>query len=370
MKLRLTFVAFVVFFSAFSGRSQSFGPGFDKEEYLEMLRVTLITHTDEPIAPWKEGDLPRPTHKMVYRSPEVGLRNRWDLWTNGNRDAMISVRGTTADLVSWLENGYAAMVPATGSLHLADDFTFDYRLADNPRATVHVGWLTGMAYLSRDILPKMDSCIAAGIRRFYLTGHSQGGAITYLLTAHLYRLQQTGRFPADVKFKTYCSAAPKPGNLYFAYDYEHLTGNWAYTVINTADWVPEVPFSLQTKDDFNTVNPFTDAKASIKKQKFPVNLVMNMLYNQMTRPANKALKNYRKNLGKRAYKMVTRTLPQYKEPVFADNNNYVRTGTCILLYADEAYYKLFPDDKAQIFMHHKMQPYYYLAQKLDDTGKK
>ncbi len=71
-------------------------------------------------------------------------------------DAIISIRGTTGDMVSWLENGYAAMVPAQGSLKLDNTFTFDYHVADDSRATVHVGWLTGMAYLSRDVLPRSD----------------------------------------------------------------------------------------------------------------------------------------------------------------------------------------------------------------------
>lgn len=357
------FVAFCLLLSVSAVRAQSFTPGFNKDEYLEMLRITQ----HQVDTPWKPMDVPRPlNHRMVYRSPVVGLQNRWDLWTNGTRDAVISVRGTTADMVSWLENGYAAMVPAQGKLKLANDFTFDYHLADNPRASVHVGWLTGTAYLSRDILPKIDSCVKAGIRQFYLLGHSQGAAINYLLTAHLRHLQKMGRIPADVLFKSYCSAAPKPGNLYFAYDYEYATrGGWSCTVINTADWVPEVPFSLQTKNDFNTINPFTDAKKAIRKMKFPINLVLGGMYSQMVRPAGKALKRYQKNLGKRAHKLVMRTLPESALPTFADNNHYVRTGDCTLLYADEAYYKLYPnDDKTKLFIHHHPAVYYYLAQKL------
>lgn len=368
MNFRLPIAAFCLLLSFTVLRAQTFGPGFSQEEYLEMLRITQC-QTDTP---WKHTEVPLPLlHRMVYRSPVMGLENRWDLWTNGSRDAVISIRGTTAELVSWLENGYAAMVPAQGTLKLANDFNFNYHLANNPRATVHVGWLTGTAYLSRDILPKMDSCIQAGIRNFYLLGHSQGAAINFLLTAHLRQLQKTGRIPADIKFKSYCSAAPKPGNLYFAYDYEHSTqGGWSYTVVNTADWVPEVPFSLQTKDDFNDINPFTNAKKAIRKMKFPINLVLGGMYSQMTRPSAKALKRYQKNLGKRAYKLVTRSLPEYQQPVYANNNNYVRTGDCILLYADEAYYKLYPnDDKTKIFIHHHPAVYYYLAQKLAESNK-
>jgi hypothetical protein len=61
----------------------------------------------------------------------------------------------------------------------------------------------------------------------------------------------------DIKFKTYCSAAPKPGNLYFSYDYEADNQiGWSFTVVNGADWVPELPVSIQSIGDFNKTNPF------------------------------------------------------------------------------------------------------------------
>lgn len=357
--------ALLFLLASYTAKAQTLAPGFDKEEYLEMLRITQY----QVDTPWKKLNVPQPLrHRLVYRSAETGMRNRWDLWTNGKNDAVISVRGTTADPVSWLENGYAAMVPAQGSLKVTDDFTFDYHLADNPRATVHVGWLTGLASMSRDILARMDSCIAAGITQFYLLGHSQGAGINFMLTAHLYDLQKKGRIPANIRFKTYCSAAPKPGNLYFAYEYEYLTqAGWSYTVVNSADWVPEVPFSLQTKDDFNTTNPFTDAKQMLKKQKFPVNLVLTSIFNQLSRPVTKAVKRYKKNLGERVYKMVNKNMPGHAMPVFAGNNNYTRTGKMVVLYADGPYYALFPDSKTNVFAHHFIEPYYYLAQKLGDV---
>lgn len=347
-----------------TSNAQTFAPGYNKEEYLEMLRIAQY----QVDTPWtKAYDLPQPLrHKLEYRSAEVGMKNRWDLWINGNNDAVISVRGSVGDMLSWLENGYCAMVPAQGSLKITSDYTFNYHLADNPRATVHVGWLTGLAFLASDIEARIDSCVKAGIKQFYLTGHSQGGAITYMLTAHLYHLQKKGKIPADVRFKTYCGAAPKPGNLYFAYDYEYLTRNgWAFNVVNAYDWVPEVPFSIQTSSDFNAVSPFSDAKKMIRKQKFPINLLLGMLYNQLMNPPRKAVKNYKKNLGKRAHKMINRSLPDFKMPVYADNGNYVRTGVTILLYPDTEYRSKFPDSETNVFCHHMPAPYYYLAQKMD-----
>lgn len=199
------------------------------------------------------------------------------MWThNTERIAAISIRGTTASSTSWLENFYAAMVPATGSLKLAKDNVFNYQFATNPRASVHVGWLMGLGYMAKDIKLKIDSCYKLGYRDFYLTGHSLGGGISFMLTAYLRMLQKNGQPPVDIRFKTFSSAAPKPGNLYFAYDYEALTaGGWAYNVVNTADWVPESPLSIQTVNDFNKTNPFVNAKSTMKKQPLPKRIVMN-----------------------------------------------------------------------------------------------
>jgi hypothetical protein len=141
-----------------------------------------------------------------------------------------------------LENLYAAMVPANGKLILDNADTFNYCLAPGNKAAVHVGWLIGTAFLSKDIVPKIDSLYKSGIKDLLLMGHSQGGAINYLLTAYLYSLQKQNILPGDIRFKTYCSAAPKPGNLFFAYYFESITENgWAFNVVNSADWVPETP---------------------------------------------------------------------------------------------------------------------------------
>lgn len=312
------------------------------------------------------SNIPKPhSFELVYGSPEMGLKNKWELWHDPKANlAAISIRGTTADPVSWLENFYAGMVPATGSLHISGDFQFDYLLAENPRAAVHVGWLVGLAFLSRDILPRIDSIYQAGGRDFLIIGHSQGGGIAYLLTAQLRMMQKQGSLPKDLVLKTYCSAAPKPGNLYFAYDYEHLTQDgWAYNVVNSSDWVPQVPFSIQTVDDFNGVNPFRDAKKSIKKQKFPERIVLRRVFNQLDKPTRKAQRNFQKYLGEKATKLIHKSLPEFQTPVFVNSNDYVRTGTAISLTADDAYRAEYPDDPAKIFMHHFHKPYMDLVKR-------
>lgn len=342
--------------------AQKLQPGFDKAQYAELMKVSVISTANKNYI----DTMPHPEHfKMLYQSQVMGLDNMWDLWKDENNVAAISIRGTTSNSVSWLANFYAAMVPATGELQLEKDYRFKYQLANNPRAAVHVGWLVCLGFLSRDMMPKIDSLYKRGVKDILIMGHSQGGAIAYLLTAYLYNMQRQGTLPADIRFKTYCSAGPKPGNLYFAYEYEALTQNgWAYNVVNSSDWVPETPISIQTSDDYNTTNPFVGAKDIIKKMGFPKNLVLKWTYNSMDGITKKAARRYCKNLGTRVGKMLAKTLPGYKPPQYLEILDYVRTGNFIVLAADDEYKKLYPDSETNVFTHHFHKPYLYLLNKL------
>lgn len=342
---------------------QKLSPGFNKAEYTDLLKL-YSRQGDSSY--YKDISASRNFH-IIYRSEVVGMDNRWDLSISKDSVAVIGIRGTTASSVSWMENFYAAMVPAKGRLLLKNNRAFDYQLASHPQAAVHTGWLTGMAYMAEDIVARMDSCYRNGIREFIVMGHSQGGAIAFLLTSHLYHLRISGNLPANIVIKTYCSAAPKPGNLYYAYEYEAATqAGWSYTVVNAADWVPETPISIQTLEDFNTTNPFTDAKKAIKKLKFPLNLYMNHIYNQLNKSTQKAKKKYQKYLGKMMAKLLKSYYSENFVPVYAPSNNYIRTGNFVILMPDQEYYRLFPDSRENLFVHHMLEPYLYLAEKLPE----
>lgn len=360
--MRLTTVVLLLQLFFITATAQKLKPGFDKSEYAELMAVSARTTAN----PAYYDSLAAPQHfKMLYQSPVMGLDNLWDLWSDGNGVAAISIRGTTTNGISWLANFYSAMAPAKGELQISKTETFKYQLAENPKAAVHIGWLLSTAFLSKDMLPKIDSLYKKGTKDFLIMGHSQGGAISFLLTAYLYNLQKLHVLPADIRFKTYCSAGPKPGNLYFAYEYEAMTQNgWAYNVINAADWVPEMPISIQTLNDFNTTNPFVIAKPIIKKQGFTKRIILNHLYNKMDKATVKAERKYRKYLGTMLAKMLKKNLPGYQPPAYYKSFNYVRTGNTIVLQPDEAYYILFPDSKENIFIHHFHKPYLYLLDKL------
>jgi len=344
--------------------AQDLKPYFNTEEYKELLYISAKTNTPDSVV----FNIPAPKlYKMIYRSKIIGLDNLWDLWLNENNTvAAISIRGTTGKAESSLENLYAAMVPAIGELTLSKTDTFQYHLAPDSNAAVHIGWLLSMAYLSKDIVPKIDSLYNSGVKNILLMGHSQGGAINYLLTAYLYSLQRENKLPNDIRFKTYCSAAPKPGNLFFAYFYENITKNgWAFNVVNSADWVPETPISIQTLDDFNSTNLFTNAKKEIQNLKFPKNIILKRVYNKLDKPTRKAQKEYEKYLGEMTSKLIMKKLPDFVPPKYYQSNNYVRTGKTVILFADDNYYKKFPEFSSAISTHHNFNAYLYLLNNMN-----
>ncbi len=342
-------------------------PGFDKTEYLQLLQT---------YSRWGDStfyhDIPAPDRfRMVYRSPTVGLENRWELETNADHSqAVISIRGTTSATISWMENFYTAMVPATGALHLSDTQNFVYHLSDDSLAAVHIGWLVALGSMSADIVSKVDSCYRSGIKDVIVFGHSQGGAIAYLLTSYLLDLQHNGKIAADIRIKTYCSAGPKPGNLFYAYSYEQSRPRgWGYNIVNPSDWVPMVPVSIQTLDDFPGTNPFIGLKAAVKKQPFFKRIVYAHLFNQLDKHNRKAQRKYEKFLGRMISKYVVKHLKGFKPPVYVHVNAYERAGEYIVLKTDSAYHKEYPDNSKEIFTHHKLQAYYQLASHLPEKDK-
>jgi hypothetical protein len=341
--------------------AQKLSPGFDKNEFIELLKIGSRTTTDSS---WY-GNVKDPESALIYQSKSTGFDNIWQLWMRKDSIPIISIRGTTKTEVSFLANFYAAMVSAKGALHLSDDFTFKYNLSEDPKAAVHIGYLISMAYLSGDIISKIDSLYQSGSKEFIIAGHSQGGAISYLLTSYLESLKNEGKLAKDIRFKSCISAAPKPGNLFYAYTFEHLTqGGWGYNVINTSDWVPEVPFSTQTIRDLNTLNPFSDAKHLIKKQKFPKKLFVKHLYNQLTKPSLKAQKKYQRYLGKMASKFVRKSFPEFTPPEYFKSSDYVRTGLTIVLVPDKSYYEKYPQNTTNVWLNHAQEPYTFLVEKM------
>jgi hypothetical protein len=366
LRCAIPLVTFVIFFGGISlGQpaptpASYLQPGFDPQEYRALLDLAF---QGKPGSDATLGANKR--YKLEYRSPVVGLRNQWDLWVRDDKQvAVISIRGTINDKLSWLENYYAAMVPATGSVQPGDSVTFDYRLSADDKAMVHAGWLVGLAYLAPTMVSQVRRVYSEGIHAIVIFGHSQGGALAFLTRSYFYYLQQQGQLPQDIVFKTYCSAAPKPGNAFYAYDFDFITrGGWAFTVVNAADWVPETPFTIQTLTDLNPVNPFSHVSAALQTQPIFVRLYLKGKYKTLRNDMQKAQKATQDILGTLVFKEIKRSLPGLREPVYAGGCNYQRAGVPIVMEPDSAYYHLFPNNPDRIFLHHSFEAYRWLVDK-------
>jgi len=305
-------------------------------------------------------------YKNIYRSPEMGLTNQWGLYYNEKKKvAEIVIRGSVNKGISWLANYYAAMVPASGTIYLTSEQAVSYRFSDDEKASVHAGWTLASLYLLQDMKPKIDSLYQTNHKEIIISGHSQGGVIAYLVTAQLKQWQKENKLPNDIRFKTYTLAAPKPGNPYFAYQYEKEMNQWSYSLINTQDWVPEVPPTTQRLHDFNPVSPFSEEKMNqtIKKISWPKRWFARGMYNRLTNPTNKSVKRYNKVLGSFLFKQIHKTLPDLQEPTYRIESNYSRCGTPIILdgLQNTDYQEQF-NQAEHIMSHHLPNAYLYLIE--------
>lgn len=86
----------------------------------------------------------------------------------------------------------------------------------------------------------------------------------------------------------------------------------------------------------------------------------------MSKPSEKAQRNYQKYPGKMVSQAVKKHIPDLKIPAYYNSNSYVRTGNIITLKPDEEYFKLFSNDpnNPNIWQHHLPRQYLFLVEML------
>jgi hypothetical protein len=355
MKLKVLSLFIITYFFVAFAIAQKVQPGFSGIEYRELLTLN-----------WQQYDtskaLAEKKYTRIFRSKEGTLKNRFDIWLSSDSIGIISIRGTTSSELSWLENFYSAMIPATGKITKTNGTIFSYKLAQRSDAMVHVGWVLGLADIAEELIGEIKTNYTKGIKEYIIFGHSQGGALAFYVRSFL-EYYNENNFPKDLILKTICSAPPKPGNTYYCYDFDFITRNgYGYRVTNTLDWVPETPLTSQTANDFNNLNPFKLRKEALRKQPIFVRTYANFAYNKMDKASKKSSKMFTKYLGKKTGKIIKKNFPNYVEPAYLEKANYSTAGVPIVLSADEDYKNLFKEEK-NIFIHHMYEPYIYLSKK-------
>ncbi|MBP5366249.1 MAG: lipase family protein [Bacteroidales bacterium] len=360
MKLHQLCIVCLTAFASIAN-AQTLKPGFEISEFKEC--ICMASHFRELPGVDSSYLAPRPTFfTKKYSSPVTAFDNMWELWQRSDGVVAISLRASVVTMKSWLCNFHAGMVGAQGECQIGGKR--QYRLCDNAAARVHAGWLTATLSMTDDIEAHIDSCYKAGIHDFIIAGHSQGGAMAYLLTAFLREKQSLGEMPKDIRFKTYCSGAPKPGDYAFACEYEYMTRDgWAFNVVSPEDWVPEVPLSVQRTNDFRPTNPFTRIDELTDTLSFGNRLKMRFLFKLVSKHPKKAEKRLRKYLGKKVGKMLEKENNTYKLPTFAECANYARVGQTVILKPDASYYERHQRNAKDIFEHHAYKQYFELAEK-------
>lgn len=333
--------------------------GFDAQEFLDVLHLEWAHQDTNKYAPKK-----LPAHyKRVYRSPNVGLNNKFDFWLSDDSIGVICIRYTVGGS-SWLENLYSGMIRATGTMHLNDSTNFHYKFSNDDKALVHHGWAIGACHLAPLITKTINDYHKKGVKQFIIVGHSQGAALAYLIRSYL-EYAPDSVIPKDITYKVYGCAAPKPGNMFYAYDYDFITRNgWAYRIVNTSDWVPQTPFSTQSIYDLHPVNPYTNRKAVLHKRvKSPfVRWYVNHAVKDIESAATKTNRKYKKYLTKRVNQYVKKVLTQYQSPEVIGSNAYAPAGIPIILQPNAQYDSLFKFDGENVFVHHLFEPYIYLTE--------
>jgi hypothetical protein len=236
-------------------------PGFNNTE-AESL-ISLLSHLEgAPPPPLTIPPLPV-NWTLIYDSPVIGVfDNKWQLYKYSENQVTqyaVLIRGTVNEPGSIIDDLLAVMIPASGSITV-DSVTLSYQLAADPLAGVPLGFALGALLLLYDpvsgILLKLIENVPIGSDVF-VTGHSQGAAIATLLRSYLN--YSDFQKVAGYNYKTYLFSQPKPGNDHYGNDFDLVASQsgLGFTLSNTQDWVPQVPFTFELPGDLNIPNPLS-----------------------------------------------------------------------------------------------------------------
>ncbi|WP_216066665.1 lipase family protein [Pseudotamlana agarivorans] len=235
------FIVFIFLLNSISVSSQMTA-GFNADEAVTAIAFCNSFNFQEQFQS-NEAIIPE-GFQLRHTSDILSMDNKFEVYQNDSI-GVINFRGSTAKLVSWIENCYSAMIPASGSMMLNEQ-SYDYKFAEDEMAAVHAGYALTVVIISEELEEQINALNENGIYHIIITGHSQGGALATLTRAYLENLPK-GDLSEENHYKTYAFAQPMSGNKEFAeeYDARYSKTGTSYSIINPKDPVPYMPFNYE-----------------------------------------------------------------------------------------------------------------------------
>lgn len=248
-----------------------FTPGFDLTEAETLLSIAQQTYVNTPGNPpshtkgvppvppppgnWQRSTLFTPTGVTL-------LDNYWEVWENKDnaRQFAIAVRGTVNTAASILADLLLPVIKARYDFTIKGiPVSFNLARAEPGSeviAGVHAGFALSLLLMllttDRPLALTLEALARNPEMEIYITGHSQGASIAQLLTSYVLHSEAFSK----ASFKTYVFAPAKPGNDHYAYDLDQIAGTkgLSHAIVNSQDWVPQVPLTLEGLFSINTPN--------------------------------------------------------------------------------------------------------------------
>lgn len=309
---------FALLFLVSSSSFAQLREGFDPDEVKDLISM-CNSYTFQDLYGSDAVILPK-NYKKTYTSPVIGMDNKFQVYTK-DKVAVLNFRGSTNQIVSWIENMYSAMIPAKGVIVL-DKEEKPYCFATDTGAAVHSGYALAVVLLSPTILDQIKKLNQQGIYNILITGHSQGGALANMTRAYLENLPK-GTLSSKNVYKTYAFANPMCGNKSFADEYHvrYCENNMSYSIINPADLVPSMPMHYQEEGKIlskERLKAWFFGEESFDIRKIGLEIVI--------RKFEKKLKNYVNSSNRWIEKMVSASYGSIDMPDYIQDINYYQVG--------------------------------------------
>ncbi|MBR9757348.1 MAG: lipase family protein [Algicola sp.] len=293
-----------------------FNNGFNTQEVVSSIAACNTFNFDRQFG--EHQDILPAGFALNYDSGVMAMDNKFRVFDNGVY-GMISFRGSTDKIISWVENCYAAMIPAKGSMTVKGKL-YEYTFSKTDSAAVHSGYALTVVMLSENIIKQVKRLNQKGIHHIIITGHSQGGALATLTRAYLEHLPKH-TFSKATTFKTYAFAAPMSGNREFANNYNRLFKGRSFLVVNPEDPIPELPINYNEDDKLlhkETIASWIFGEAEFDVKNFGKHILVKLFED--------GLKNHIKHSNSLINKFVDFRFGQVEMPEFIDDINYYPTG--------------------------------------------